>query len=72
MRRWTARCALLLALVGAAGCAKVEPWQRKDLSLTPMELEACKIHRFETNIEVYREGAGGANGGKSGGGCGCS
>jgi hypothetical protein len=29
-------------------------------------------HRFETNNEVYREGAVGANGGKSGGGCGCT
>ena len=27
---------------------------------------------FDRNVEVYREGAAGANGGKSGGGCGCT
>ncbi|MBT8237905.1 MAG: DUF4266 domain-containing protein, partial [Croceitalea sp.] len=30
------------------------------------------IERFETNFQIYREAASGANGGKTGGGCGCN
>jgi len=37
-----------------------------------MKLTASASKRFETNFQVYREGASGANGGKSGGGCGCN
>ncbi len=37
-----------------------------------MQLSAKKPERFETNFQVYREAAAGANGGKSGGGCGCN
>ena len=60
------------AVMGVGGCASVEPWQKGTLALTPMQLEDMKTQSFERNIEVYREGAVGANGGKSGGGCGCS
>lgn len=69
------RMVLALVVVAAAalaGCATVKPWERDDLSLVPMELADCPTHLFERNVEVYREGAVGANGGKSGGGCGCS
>jgi hypothetical protein len=37
-----------------------------------MELAAKKIERFETNFQLYREASSGANGGKTGGGCGCN
>jgi len=37
-----------------------------------MLLANKKCERFETNFQIYREGASGANGGKSGGGCGCN
>lgn len=37
-----------------------------------MQLSAKGAERFETNFQVYREAASGANGGKSGGGCGCN
>jgi hypothetical protein len=37
-----------------------------------MELSSKKIEKFEMNFKLYREGASGANGGKSGGGCGCN
>ena len=63
--------ALIVALT-ASGCASVEPWQKGDLAVDPMQVEDDGCHRFERNIEVYREGAVGANGGKSGGGCGCT
>ncbi|CAM2065228.1 DUF4266 domain-containing protein [Sulfidibacter corallicola] len=70
-RRFLFLAALLLMLSGAA-CSQVKPWQKGTLSLDPMQVDDCMIHRFERNVEVYREGAAGGNGGKSGGGCGCS
>ena len=62
-----------LVLFGmTAACSQVQPWQKEILSMDPMRFDDCPIHRFERNVEVYREGAAGGNGGKSGGGCGCS
>ena len=37
-----------------------------------MKLVTRGTETFEHNIEAYREGASGANGGKIGGGCGCN
>jgi hypothetical protein len=37
-----------------------------------MKLATKKVETPEVNFESYREGAGGANGGKVGGGCGCN
>ena len=37
-----------------------------------MKLASMKIDRFGTTFQSYREGAAGANGGKTGGGCGCN
>lgn len=75
----SARFALLLgtlllsafALAGT-GCATVQPWERGELAGEAMQSDVSVCHRFEHNNEVYREGAVGANGGKSGGGCGCT
>lgn len=61
-----------LILVWLPGCSVVQPWQKEKLSLNPMQANDCPLHRFERNAESYREGAVGGNGGKSGGGCGCS
>ena len=37
-----------------------------------MALKAGLCERFETTYHIYREAAAGANGGKTGGGCGCN
>jgi hypothetical protein len=37
-----------------------------------MALQAKKLEKYESNFQSYREGAAGANGEKSGGGCGCN
>ena len=37
-----------------------------------MELKSPLLERFETTFHIYREAAAGANGGKTGGGCGCN
>ena len=54
------------------GCKVVKEYDRVYLNDPDMELTANKVERFETNFQVYREAAAGANGGKTGGGCGCN
>lgn len=69
---WLLALLACLGALAAGGCASVEAWERERLALAPMAAEDMDCHLFEHNVEVYREGAVGANGGKSGGGCGCS
>ena len=53
-------------------CTSPKAYQKIYLNDAEMELAPKKVEKFETNFQVYREGASGANGGKSGGGCGCN
>ncbi len=61
----------LLAL-GLSACTTVKPYQKAKLNDSDMELANRKSEKFENNFLLYREGASGANGGKTGGGCGCN
>lgn len=72
LRPTSAGLLLFLLFLGLSGCASVQPWERERLALDPMAAEDPPCQLFEHNNEVYREGAVGANGGKSGGGCGCT
>ena len=64
----------LLLLLGAAlpSCVSVKAYQKVYLNDEDMKLASKTVETPETNFESYREGAGGANGGKVGGGCGCN
>ncbi|MBZ0245398.1 MAG: DUF4266 domain-containing protein [Cyclobacteriaceae bacterium] len=53
-------------------CAPVKEYQKMYLNDAEMELAMRKCEKFEMNFQLYREGASGANGGKTGGGCGCN
>ena len=53
-------------------CVTVKEYEKINLSDPDMELSNKSVDRFETNFQVYREAAAGANGGKTGGGCGCN
>ncbi|TMM53141.1 DUF4266 domain-containing protein [Maribacter algarum] len=53
-------------------CVAVKEYDRAYLNDEEMLLSAKGMERFETNFQIYREAAAGANGGKSGGGCGCN
>jgi hypothetical protein len=53
-------------------CTGPKAYQKIYLNDAEMELAPRKSEKFEINFQVYREGASGANGGKSGGGCGCN
>lgn len=59
-------------LIGLSACVTVKEYQKSRINDAEMELSARKSEKFEQNFYLYREGAAGANGGKSGGGCGCN
>lgn len=63
---------MALFLLGAASCTPVKQYQKQYLNDAEMELSARKAGKFESNFQTYREAASGANGGKTGGGCGCN
>ena len=64
---------MILAIVTfLSSCATVKEYEKVNLNDPDMALTQLQIDRFETNYQVYREAAAGANGGKSGGGCGCN
>ncbi len=60
------------AAIFMCSCTTVKEYQKNKLNDSEMELAARKSQKFEQNFQAYREGASGANGGKSGGGCGCN
>ncbi|HEY0434611.1 MAG TPA: DUF4266 domain-containing protein [Chitinophagaceae bacterium] len=53
-------------------CASVKPYQKNRLNDSEMQLNARLVEKPEMNFQGYREGSSGANGGKTGGGCGCN
>lgn len=59
-------------LIALSSCTSPKAYQKIYLNDAQMELSPAKAEKFENNAHVYREGAAGANGGKSGGGCGCN
>ena len=64
--------AATIALVFLASCTPVKAYQKTYLNDSDMDLTTRKIEKFEQNFFLYREGASGCNGGKTGGGCGCN
>jgi hypothetical protein len=63
---------MLMVVVTMQSCKAVKEYQKQRLNDTEMELSPRKIQKFETSFQSYREAASGANGGKTGGGCGCN
>ncbi|MGA0042943.1 MAG: DUF4266 domain-containing protein [Flavobacteriaceae bacterium] len=63
---------LLACVLVMSSCKVVKPYDMVNINDPDMLLSNKKCERFETNFQIYREGAAGANGGKAGGGCGCN
>lgn len=55
-----------------SSCVVVKPYEMVNLNDPDMELKEKGCDRFLTNFQAYREAASGANGGSTGGGCGCN
>ncbi|KIX22841.1 arginine decarboxylase [Flavobacterium sp. 316] len=58
--------------ISSYSCNTVKEYDKQYINDPDMKLSAKITERFETNFQVYREAAAGANGGKTGGGCGCN
>lgn len=59
-------------LVLMTSCTVVKEYEKVLINDPEMKLAGKSAERYETNFQVYREAAAGANGGKTGGGCGCN
>ncbi len=59
-------------LVTMVSCVPVKEYQKNRLNDADMTLSARKTQKTELNFQNYREASAGANGGKTGGGCGCN
>jgi hypothetical protein len=53
-------------------CSPVKEYQKSRINDSEMTLANRKVEKTELNAQTYREGSSGANGGKTGGGCGCN
>jgi hypothetical protein len=69
MNKWPFVLVLLLAM---QSCVAVKEYDKLYINDPDMKLAAKAAERYETTFQVYREAAAGANGGKTGGGCGCN
>ena len=63
---------MIAAIVALSSCKPVKEYQKMYLNDSEMELSMRKGQKLENNFQLYREGSSGANGGKTGGGCGCN
>lgn len=63
---------LLMIMVLIGSCTTVKEYQKNKINDAEMSLSARKVEKTEQNFQSYREGSSGANGGKTGGGCGCN
>lgn len=76
MKNSSFEATLLLVMLVIAGtfhsCTTVKEYQKNKLNDAEMELGNRKVEKTEMSFQTYREGASGANGGKTGGGCGCN
>jgi hypothetical protein len=63
---------VMVAIFIFSACTPVKEYQKNKLNDAEMSLSNRNIQKTELNFQSYREGASGANGGKTGGGCGCN
>jgi hypothetical protein len=66
------KISLLAAVLSLTSCVAVKDYEKVYINDPDMVLADKKSNKFVTSFQVYREAASGANGGKSGGGCGCN
>ncbi len=67
------RVALLsIIILTLNSCVAVKEYEKELINDPEMKLASKQSERYEVTFQVYREAAAGANGGKTGGGCGCN
>jgi hypothetical protein len=63
---------LALMVVSMGSCVVVKEYEKVNINDPDMILADKPCDRNVTTMHSYREAAAGANGGKTGGGCGCN
>lgn len=63
---------VLFVLTSISSCVVVKEYDKVYINDPDMALHDKKMKKNEINFQAYREAASGANGGKTGGGCGCN
>jgi hypothetical protein len=63
---------IILIFMALTSCSSVKEYQKSKINDSEMELSSRKSEKYENSFLMYREAASGANGGKTGGGCGCN
>ncbi|WP_299323899.1 DUF4266 domain-containing protein [uncultured Maribacter sp.] len=65
---------LVFTLIAASfsSCTVLKEYEKININDPDMVLQDKKVDRNLTTAHSYREAAAGANGGKTGGGCGCN
>ena len=64
---------IIMCMLGAflfSSCSTVKEYEKNKLNDAEMVLGNRKVEKSELSFQSYREGASGANSGKTGGGCG--
>ncbi|UPT71142.1 MAG: DUF4266 domain-containing protein [Flavobacterium sp. JAD_PAG50586_2] len=74
MKKPTIKSLFIIAglTVMISSCESVKEYQKTKINDAEMVLSNRKIEKTQLSFQSYREGASGANSGKSGGGCGCN
>lgn len=63
---------IVVIITSATSCMVVKEYEKVNLNDPDMVLSDKKVDRNVSTVHSYREAAVGANGGKTGGGCGCN
>ena len=63
---------LIVMFLTMISCTVVKEYEKELINDPEMKLASKSSERYDTTFQVYREAAAGANGGKTGGGCGCN
>ena len=63
---------VVIVVFSAISCNTVKEYDKQYINDPEMKLSAKSSEHFHTTFQVYREAPSRANGGKTGGGCGCN
>jgi hypothetical protein len=63
---------LIVIFLTMTSCTVVKEYEKELINDPEMKLASKSSERYDTTFQVYREAAAGANGRKTGGGCGCN
>ena len=63
---------LLIISLFFTSCVAVKEYEKININDPDMKLSERDLDKYKSTFQSYREAAAGANGGKTGGGCGCN